>query len=293
MSQGGQVAQCTNSQMTFGIELELLVVSPASAFKDLPRVIGPDNYAFAVVHRELLRRGVPSQWRELKCPCCQCNQCTETDCEPIKCIEAWVNEGSKVSCVPPETAFAVWDVGTDSSIDLTKAELKDQHGWQKTKMELSSRKFSLAEDDWEQEIASVLDAVDELRKRVCILLTNEDTGLHVHVGYDEKNVPLTTCKNIFQVMTCLERCLDQIHTTSRLEPGHGLETGGHYNAPLSFFHRLHASATLHENVFDWCASVESCESYKAIDGLFKVPVDKIRPWRRGCGHTSTVNFENT
>lgn len=211
MPQAGQASECLTTHMTFGVELEFLVISPASAFKDLPKPIGADNKPFAVVHRELLRRGVPSECPDLRCPCCECNECTEADCEPITCIEAWLTDGSKVSSPPLDErkAFDSWTVATDSSMDLTKAETKELHGWRKTKMELSSRKFSLVDDKWEQELVKVFDAIDELRKRGCILLTNENTGLHVHVGFGDQNTPLDTCKTMFKVMTCVERQLDR------------------------------------------------------------------------------------
>lgn len=143
----------------------------------------------------------------------------------------------------------------------------------------------------------MVDTVDELANFGCLILTNQHRGLHVHIGFGDKFVPVDICKNVFQILTALERCLDQLHTSLRIMPGDGVsfDNSKHFNAPLSCFHS-HSASDLGVDgtptVFDWLREIEMCESHEDISRMFVVELPSATGYRLIDGHSSVLTLDN-
>lgn len=262
-SQGSTVSKVDLDHMTFGIELEFVVICPAECFSRLC-LEGMSNAVKALAHL-MNRKGIPTE--------------------------------SLYSPMYGAPRFSRWNISKDCH-SLTDAEYKRlPPGYTEEPVEISSRKLSFADKNWQREVASVLEAVNQLRDFGCLVVTNQTCGFHVHIGFGDEFVPLKACKNVFQVATALERCFDQLQTTSRILPGDGAsyDKPKHFNAPLSWFHTHAASEVDNEgdpNVFHWLQNIELCDSYDEISGMFQVEIPSIMGPRYVDAHNSVLNFDN-
>lgn len=245
------------SKMTFGIELEFLVIHPDVCFARL-ELDGISN-AVKAIHHLINARGIAVQcfyYAPVGAP--RFSRWT-IDLDNQKLTEA-----EKAHCPPSHTVVPV---------------------------EISSRKMSFFNDDWQQEVSTVLDAINGLKSFGGLLLVNQNCGFHVHIGFDDHFVPINACKNVLQITTALERCFDQLHTTSRIVPGDGVsfDNPKHFNAPLSWFHSQSASTPGGETVFGWLCKIEDCETHKEIDKMFNIYWPSSGGTRRLHGHFSVLN----
>lgn len=251
------------NKMTFGIELEFLLIHPDGCFAPL-QLDGMSNAIKAIDHL-LNTNSIPSQ-----------------------CLYTGPTGAPR---------FSRWNVDRDCHrlTDAERSRLPPNHTV--VPIEVSSRKLKLHTDDWQQEVRKVVETITGLSDIGCLTLTSQECGFHVHIGYDDEPVPFQTCKNIFQIATALERCFDQLHTTSRIVPGDGVsfDRPYHFNAPLSWFHK-HATRNAgtgdEATIFDWLCEIEDCETYQDIDQMFRVELQSAQGPRTAHGHFGVLNFGN-
>lgn len=188
-----------------------------------------------------------------------------------------------------------WRVETDVLSLSAEEQYQLPSGWTSEAVELSSRKFSLARDDWEAEIREVLNVLRRLESSGCRFMTNQSTGLHVHVGNGTQNVPLPIARRVFQLVTAFERCFDELHTVPRValpDPG----TWPHWYYPPSFFHSfVREEGTVVPEVFrfvpmfDRLVDIEAVGTYEELAALFRFGSD----WPPAItGHNTAYNFDN-
>lgn len=120
------------SEITFGIELEVLIVCP------------PDAFA----------ADLTADYKE--CPITMiCTLLSKAGIRTTKC------QGGSLH----DKTYATWHLGVDESVELTKEESShfpdDYTTWQ---VELASRKLALADADWQAEITTVINCITQLRR---------------------------------------------------------------------------------------------------------------------------------
>jgi hypothetical protein len=186
--------------------------------------------------------------------------------------------------------YDTWRVGEDFSVDLSRQEQRClPYDWMIEPLEIASPKFSLTDDNWQDQLSTVLATLQQLESQECFVATNHSTGLHVHVGHQDGPIPLATAKNVFQLGTAFERCLDQLSTTYRLkEP----EFWGDfmYGLPPSvlFRHRGSKDSATRRNIFDWLRQIESKHTYEELSDTCVSQLEMCSVW----AHNSAYNFEN-
>lgn len=278
--------------MTFGIELEFVVVAPkGSLTKTVP--FHARNWApVFLTHQAFLEHGVPTFCQGLVCDCAGCSHGWG------RCIKGEVPAASENTA---GGKYGRWVVQMDDSAKLTDDErqMAPESKCDTYSLELASRCFSTTADtDWQSEVANVLHIMTStLSAHGCAVIANEKCGLHVHVGYGDAIVPLSTCKNVLQLMTSLERCFDQAHSTERMAPGPNFCPGGqgHFNANLGYLHRTRGwqENGAEYNIFDTLVKIEAASSHEEIGELFIVSREFEDQIHIESGHQTTVNFDNT
>ncbi|KAF7196697.1 hypothetical protein HII31_02067 [Pseudocercospora fuligena] len=113
--------------------------------------------------------------------------------------------------------YSDWLIMTDC-LQLSKEEaLLQPEDFVVDQLELVSRKLSFHHDDWHKELRRVLKVLAQIEKRYgCKFLTNNSSGLHVHMGRDQGRLLFETIKRVTQFMTAFESRLDEIHAASRV-----------------------------------------------------------------------------
>lgn len=243
--------------LTFGIELEVLVIVPPFC----------KEQAGKLLHDAMLDTGIPATGYE--------------------------DDEDDFECFDPNPPFSRWRVSTDC-LALSSQEMAHvPDGWTPEAIELSSRKFDFYKEDWRSEVGFVLQLLRELEAHGWRFITNRTTGFHVHVGNGDNLIPLHTAKNVFQLMTAHERTLDNIHAVSRIQvPSPAVYH--HYYYPLSFFHRNASDPEgSNENLFDWLANIEEgINTYSDLDDFFNCLQRDVGIAWDMTGHNSTCNFDN-
>ncbi|KAK0278530.1 hypothetical protein LTR35_009269 [Friedmanniomyces endolithicus] len=171
-------------------------------------------------------------------------------------------------------------------------------------VELASRRFDFFHDDWRGEIKRVLDALRQLEQSPgARFFTNASTGLHVHVADHDRGLPLRAAKNLLQLATAFERCLDALHATNRIayprvfSHDGGNSIGDFWCAPLSWFHRSNGQTSADSNLYDWLAAIEDQPSLPALNTGICGLTDEIAEagglfHRTAYGHNSAYNLDN-
>ena len=145
---------------------------------------------------------------------------------------------------------------------LEKAEVKTQRRYELAACELVSRKFSYHNDDWRAEVATALSALRQLEEPNVALLTNCNTGLHVHIGLGDERFTFPSIKNLLMFMTSFERCFDQLCPISRQhQPQIGL-SHGHDVAldtyPLNWFAQVKTQGRPEKNLKTFLLALNHC-----------------------------------
>lgn len=245
---------------TFGIELELICLCPESL---MPPPISEDDrnaeMILATVANSLASHGVP------------------------------VSDPSALTIQDTAPPYSRWRVD-DEHLSLTDDEQRLlPPGYLVQPLELASRKFLHAHDDWRGEVLAVLAALRELEATGMKFLVNESTGFHVHVGYSDGHiVPLRTAKNVCLFATAFEAVLDTLHASTRIAiDWHARDRQHCY--PLSFF----ATVRQHgEHLFERLEYIERAASLAELAAMSVVSTALLGNGEECTGHNSAVNFDN-
>lgn len=254
-------APSLSDSMTFGIELEFLVVSPNNYFKPIDAV--------AAISRALVTAGIDSTGHER------------------------YDEDAEIFNKRPE--FSQWVVQSEGGLFLSATEeaVVDLRQTRTHGVEISSRKFTFAED-WKAELQTVLRVLYGFSQSGCKLITNATTGFHIHVGFGNENVPLRTAKGVLQLCTAFEDRLDALYATDRIDVDceATFNNGAWFNAGLAWHFQNNKVTDFGPNVFHWLASIEEASSHKQLGDFFKnaCPFDEEIVTN---AHYSTVNMDNT
>jgi len=259
--------------LTFGVELEVVAAWPRTSNPDHP-IPSP----LKAIYSQLTSAGVPV-----------------TLSEP-----GWEARAAN---------FTHWQLKTDL-IALSPAELAafPRDSYTSESVELASRRFDFFHDDWRGEIKRVLDALRQLEQHLgARFFTNASTGLHVHVADHDRGLPLRAAKNLLQLATAFERCLDALHAANRIayprvfSHDGGNSIGDFWCAPLSWFHRRNgqtpAATAADSNLYDWLAAIEDQQSLPALNTGICGLTDEIAEagglfHRTAYGHNSAYNLDN-
>lgn len=280
---------------TFGIELEFVVVARTDSLTRSVPEFAADWAPTFLTHQAFLAHGIPTFCPGLVCECKKFNPGKERIGDCVK---------GKVPAMSENSAggkFGRWSVHIDQSAKLTdeEREFAPEGEYCIYSLELASRCFGAATDtNWQGEVAHVLAVMTScLRGHGCAVLANDKCGLHVHMGYGDEKVPLGTCKSVLQLMTALERCFDQAHSTPRLAPGPNFTPGGqgHFNANLGYLHRAREAQEngREYDIFSTLANIQAAHGYESMGELFVVEREKEDHVYIQSGHSCTVNFDNT
>ncbi|KAK3670447.1 hypothetical protein LTR78_009688 [Recurvomyces mirabilis] len=178
----------TALMLTIGVELEFLIVCPYELLDEDECEYDGILPIQGIVYEKLRDAGVRASF------------------------EGYANPSSVKT---KDDAYGCWQIDIDDSLKLSDVERKAvPQGWASYGMELSSRTFSLKDDDWQGEINTVLECLQSLQQIDCRVLTNESTGLHVHAGFGDEKTPLRTAKNVCSLVTAFSHCLDELHHIS-------------------------------------------------------------------------------
>jgi hypothetical protein len=253
-------ASCHSTGMTFGIELEFIVAFPKDFFN-------PED-AIAAISQALVAAGIDSTGHE-----------------------RW-DEDAEIFNSRPEFSQCV--VKFEGGLFLSDAEQAfiNPRETRTLGVEVSSRKLSYAEN-WKPELQAVLMVLYNFNQNGIKLITNATTGLHVHVGFGDYNVPLRTAKNVLQFCTAFEDRLDSLYSTDRIDVDceESVKNGAHFNAGLSWHFQNNPVTDFGPNVFHWLVSIEEATSYKQLGAFFK----NLCSFDIGLvtnAHYSTVNIDN-
>lgn len=243
----------TTAPQTFGLELELLCIRPNDSL--------PDEYAdiLDAIYAAFLHYDIP------------------------------VSDHNSLSINDGAAPFSQWRI-EEEVLSLSPEEaLLLPRGYIVEGIELASRKFFHAHEDWRTELATVLHALREVEAQLGVkFLVNESTGLHVHVGYDGEAVPLRTAKNVFLLNTAFERVLDSLHAAPRIAIPSDKEER-HHCYPLSFFATKRSHGV---GLFERLQYIERIASYEQLGSCFFISADEMG-MDEGCtGHNSALNFDN-
>lgn len=250
---------------TFGIELELLCLRPAY----LPPTISPSQ---------------PGS-----------NQIIDAIYDALLAHDISISDHNSLSINDGALPFSQWRVEEEVlSLTPEEEELLPE-GYVVEPVELASRKFYYAHEDWRAEVNAVLAALRELEAAYGVkFMTNSSAGFHVHVGYSDAStsasipVPLRTAKNVFLFATAFEPLIDTLHATPRIAiPWEKKER--HHCYPLSFF----ATKRRHgDELFERLQFIERMQSYDDIGSAFFMPADEMGGDEQCTGHNAAYNFDN-
>jgi hypothetical protein len=249
-----------SNSMTFGIELEFIVVSPNNYFQ-------PED-AIAAISRALVAAGIDSTGHER------------------------YDDDAEIFNNKPE--FSQWVVQSGGGLFLSDTEEAEMNVFQTRThgVEISSRKFSFAED-WKAELETVLRILYSFSQSGCKLITNATTGFHIHVGFGHEIVPLRTAKSVLQFCTAFEDRLDALYATDRIDVDceASVNNGAHFNAGLAWHFQNNKATDSGPNFFHWLASIEEASSHKHLGTFFKneCPFDDEIVTN---AHYSTFNMNN-
>lgn len=238
---------------TFGIELELLCLRPDTLFSGTPMC--------DIVLTALREAGVPVSN----------HTCMDIGGLTPAPFSEWRVEEEVLELTPEEQALL-------------------PAGYSADPIEMVSRKFSHALDNWQGEIAAVLTVLQNLETQCGVkFMTNRSCGFHVHVGQlDGTPLPLRTAKNLYLLTTAFESSLDALHAAHRIAIPWDAKERQHC-WPLSFF----ATKQNHGgNVFERFLHIEHLTSYEELGGCFFLDSEDMAGREECTGHNSAINFDN-
>lgn len=200
---------------TFSIEIEFFMVFERGAYDHLYKP-PPDNTKedalFSIPSTEILaatpvdfaRFAIEQQFQRVRVPFENAAEAALDDA-PDRIYDTWYVAKDGHSLKEDETETLIHLArDTGKTYDVTSCEL-------------ISRKFDYHYDDWRGEIASALASIKSLENRDCCVLTNKETGFHVHIGLGDKIYKLSGVRNLLILMAAFERCFDYLHPVSRIE----------------------------------------------------------------------------
>ncbi|KAM0721466.1 hypothetical protein Q7P37_002390 [Cladosporium fusiforme] len=266
--------------LTFGIELEFIAIYPKGQF----RFGDMDDDIMAAISLAINAKGIKATGHE-----------SLDDDVPINSDKS--------------EPFDSWTVDEEGGLLLSKAELAaldSDENLLVQPMELSSRKMWLNAEDWQSEVAAVLNVLDSFCAKGCRFITNSTTGLHVHIGFGDTRMNLRTAKGVLQLCTAFEDRLDVLYPINRIDENAALKgaDGEHFNANLSWHFANNIKTSLAKNVCHWLAEIEECTSLKELEQFYKVDgpqpvhpsaemiVNKAKKSFKIDAHYSTLNVDN-
>lgn len=273
------MANCSNilPGVTFGIELEFIAVFPREFFLDFIEE-GDNPDAVTGISRALSADGIPSTGHES----------LEDDEE--------INSNAE--------SYSMWNVAEEGGLRLSDSE---RIAWRLEvastecrieSVEVSSRKLRISED-WQSEVARVLQNLKDLADAGCRFITNASTGLHVHIALGDQRMPLRTVKNVLQLCTAFERRLDNLYPTNRIDPDNAYKRSApsHFNANLSWHFGSNKHTNFARNICHWLSAIEECSTYEELGKFFKNDLVNVNSnGEANVHHTnfhfSTLNLEN-
>ena len=264
-------APILSNGMTFGIELEFMVVCPVDFFK-------PQD-AIAAISRALVANGIDSTGHEWH----------DSDDDSSATVEDEIFTGK------PE--YSQWIVQSEAGLFLSEKEEATipNNRFEIHCIEISSRKFEFAEN-WRPEVENVLRVLRSFNECECRFITNSTTGFHIHIGFGNDLVPLRTTKNILQFCTAFEDRLDALYSTDRIDEDcaqNAMKSTRHFNAGLAWHFQNNKATDFGRNVFHWLASIEEASSYEQLGRFFKNEVlFNTNQSIETNAHFATVNIDN-
>ncbi|KAF1811166.1 hypothetical protein P152DRAFT_63255 [Eremomyces bilateralis CBS 781.70] len=169
----------------------------------------------------------------------------------------------------------------DSRLERSLAHLGHSGSYTPFGIELNSPIYKLSDQQkWSSEIKTVLRAVQVHFNKpgsYFHILTNGNTGFHVHIGTKKGGFSKGSVKTIEGITTVFERFIDQIHTASRISPLH------HWSKPNTLRYNNNATkpGILSDPLAWWTAKIESVETW---DGLKRALDCEVRNY--------AVNYRN-
>lgn len=246
----------TDIDLTFGLELEFLIVYPEQRIRQVALPYVGDNPASVMLYRLLH--------------------------DQLISVAHFENLSDSVD----NSDYTYWNVGRDDH-ELREAELKlVPRGYKVDAIELSSRKLSMSRDNWTEELKTVLSTFAEFERQGCRLITNIETGFHVHIGNNTSGFPLRTVKNIYTLATAFERCIDSLHTTHRIQHGNIMEPMNPSNPPSFFFYNTDNDRYLRT----WLEDIEGFETLDAFLDHFVCEKGRFANFTNG--KSAGINFDN-
>lgn len=229
------------AELTFGIELEFIAVFPDGALD----VASFGNDIVAAISIALNDGGINATGHE--------------------------HIDDDVSINGDSEPFASWNVSDEGGLSLSKAEttaLSPAGEFIIQPIEISSRKMWFIED-WESEVATVLNVLDSFRAQGVRFITNATTGFHVHIGFGDASMPLRTTKGVLEICTAFEDRFDVLYPTNRIHEDDLLNVGAHFNASLSWHFSQNTKTSFSKNIHHWLAEIEECTSFKQLGDFFR------------------------
>lgn len=155
-----------------------------------------------------------------------------------------------------------WKIERDGSIRIPEWEAR-KPGYEYLGMELISRVLPFCEESF-REIEKVLARI----RGEYGLVVNQSTGLHVHLGNEQKGFEIATIKRLSTLVIAFEHVIDSVHSTSRV---YAEENGllNDYCKPNSVSPNLEYLSFLEQAL-----EIESCESLWQVREAMQGGADK-------------------
>lgn len=259
---------CNSPALTFGIELEFMVIHPQSDWLssfDLPHRLGTNPTSAAIICCALDKAGLNSIFH--------LDRDDHTDNE----------------------VFDKWRL-TPESVALTKPEAQAlPTSYTVEGVELSSPKFWSGDESCFQEIYRLLLVLREIEARTgCRIVTNTTCGFHVHVGCGEESFQLAELKTLFQVATAFESRIDVLHTVTRITQS-SVDAGdeaewSHCNPPSWFFTGGAGATSATDDMNVRLNIIDKATDINEFLDLFRVQRGPYHEYANG--HYSAYNFDN-
>lgn len=115
---------------------------------------------------------------------------------------------------------ANWSIVPDRSIEITEERLQNPE-YRFMGIEIRSRILKGGTpEQLNESLDEIWQVIDTIRKQPFKILTNQTTGLHVHVGNQHKGFPSWTLRNLCQSVYGFTSSLESIHPDHRVSSSH-------------------------------------------------------------------------
>ncbi|MCJ1318894.1 hypothetical protein MMC15_004226 [Xylographa vitiligo] len=148
-----------------------------------------------------------------------------------------------------------WTIKEDSSIEAFEAHGGNIPDHEYKNLELVSRILPLTDESLEEIEAEI----QNIRTRYT-LITNESTGLHVHVGDGNRGFALQTLKRFSILVITFEHIIESIHPDARIS--------------VDGMQQCKRSSWGTRNIHDISSTVEECQSFEELRTLMNPELTK-------------------